>query len=94
MRTRVFSPTYPTWVLVGGTSRPAGETVYIHIPSCKIKSLDIYNFLPAQKSRNKMKNLISLNILTVTRDQDPLGTGWQLTAGECVTVELHTIMHY
>ena len=28
MRTRVFSPTYPTWALVGGTSRPAGETVY------------------------------------------------------------------
>ena len=27
MRTRVFSPTYPTWALVGGTSRPAGETV-------------------------------------------------------------------
>ena len=24
---RVFSPTYPTWDLVGGTSRPAGETV-------------------------------------------------------------------
>ena len=28
MRTQVFSPTYPTWALVGGTSRPAGETVY------------------------------------------------------------------
>ena len=27
MRTRVFSPTYPTWALVGRTSRPAGETV-------------------------------------------------------------------
>ena len=27
MRTQVFSPTYPTWALVGGTSRPAGETV-------------------------------------------------------------------
>ena len=27
MRTRVFSPTYPTWALVGGTSRPAGGTV-------------------------------------------------------------------
>ena len=27
MRTRVFSPTYSTWALVGGTSRPAGETV-------------------------------------------------------------------
>ena len=24
---RFFSPTYPTWALVGGTSRPAGETV-------------------------------------------------------------------
>ena len=22
-----LSPTYPTWALVGGTSRPAGETV-------------------------------------------------------------------
>ena len=31
MRTRVFSPTYPTWALVGGTSRPAGETVYLFI---------------------------------------------------------------
>ena len=29
MRTRVFSLTYPTWALVGGTSRPAGETVHI-----------------------------------------------------------------
>ena len=27
MRTRVFLPTYTTWALVGGTSRPAGETV-------------------------------------------------------------------
>ena len=27
MRTRVFSSTYPNWALVGGTSRPAGETV-------------------------------------------------------------------
>ena len=27
MRTRVFPPTYPTWAIVGGTSRPAGETV-------------------------------------------------------------------
>ena len=27
LRTRAFSPTYPTWALVGGTSRPAGETV-------------------------------------------------------------------
>ena len=27
MRTQVFSPTYPTWALVGGTSRPSGETV-------------------------------------------------------------------
>ena len=27
MCTRVFSPTYHTWALVGGTSRPAGETV-------------------------------------------------------------------
>ena len=31
MRTRVFSPTYPTWALVGGTSRPAGETVSIRL---------------------------------------------------------------
>ena len=30
MRTRVFSSTYPTWALVGGTSRPAGETVHVH----------------------------------------------------------------
>ena len=29
MRTRVLSPPYPTWALVGGTSRPAGETVCI-----------------------------------------------------------------
>ena len=29
MRIRVFSPTYPTWALVGGTSRPAGETVCV-----------------------------------------------------------------
>ena len=29
MHTQVFSPTYPTWALVGGTSRPAGETVHI-----------------------------------------------------------------
>ena len=29
MRTLVFSPTYPTWAIVGGTSRPAGETVLI-----------------------------------------------------------------
>ena len=29
MRTQVFSPTYPTWALVGGTSRPAGETVLL-----------------------------------------------------------------
>ena len=28
MRIQVFSPTYPTWVLVGGTSRPAGKTVF------------------------------------------------------------------
>ena len=27
MRTRVFSHTYPTYALVGGTSRPSGETV-------------------------------------------------------------------
>ena len=27
MRTQVFSHTYPTYALVGGTSRPAGETV-------------------------------------------------------------------
>ena len=27
IRTRVFLPTYPTWALVEGTSRPAGETV-------------------------------------------------------------------
>ena len=27
MHTLDFSPTYPTWALVGGTSRPAGETV-------------------------------------------------------------------
>ena len=31
MRTLVFSPTYPTWALVGGTSRPAGETVNIKL---------------------------------------------------------------
>ena len=30
MRTRVFLPTYPTWALVGGTSRPTGETVCIN----------------------------------------------------------------
>ena len=29
IRTRVFSPTYPTRALVGGTSRPAGETVFM-----------------------------------------------------------------
>ena len=29
MRIQVFSPTYPTWALVGGTSRPAGETVFL-----------------------------------------------------------------
>ena len=29
MRARVFSHTYPTYALVGGTSRPAGETVSI-----------------------------------------------------------------
>ena len=33
MRTRVFSPTYPTWALVRGTSRPAGETVSLHCTS-------------------------------------------------------------
>ena len=32
MRAQVFSSTHPTWAPVGGTSRPAGETVY-HI-SC------------------------------------------------------------
>ena len=26
---QVFLPTYPTWALVGGTSRPVGETVDI-----------------------------------------------------------------
>ena len=31
MRTRVFSPTYPTWALVGETSRPAGETVSVRL---------------------------------------------------------------
>ena len=31
MRTQVFLPTYPTWALVGGTSRPAGETVCFQI---------------------------------------------------------------
>ena len=28
MRTRIFSPTYPTRALVGGTSRSAGDTVF------------------------------------------------------------------
>ena len=30
MRTQFVSPTYPTWALVGGTSRPAGETVFLN----------------------------------------------------------------
>ena len=29
MRTQIFSHTYPTYVLVGGTSRPAGKTVFL-----------------------------------------------------------------
>ena len=32
MLTQVFSPTYHTWALVGGTSRPAGKTVF---PLCR-----------------------------------------------------------
>ena len=38
MRTRVFSPTYPTWALVGGTSRPAGETVQMYLLSTIIST--------------------------------------------------------
>ena len=32
----VFLPTYPTWALVGGTSRPAGETL-LQIEISKLK---------------------------------------------------------
>ena len=34
MRTQVFSPTYPTWALVGGTLRPAGETIRYMLAGC------------------------------------------------------------
>ena len=41
MRTQVFSPTYPTWALVGGTSRPAGETVQYNIKISTLSTISI-----------------------------------------------------
>ena len=35
MRTRVFLHTYPTYALVWGASRPAGETVHLFPISCR-----------------------------------------------------------
>ena len=40
-RARVFSPTYPTWALVGGTSRPAGETVMVVLIVTKSLLIDM-----------------------------------------------------
>ena len=50
-----FLPTYPTWALVGGTSRPAGETVTIIYHKLEVQS--IYYLHAKQEEKQKAKVL-------------------------------------
>ena len=66
MRTRVFSPTYPTWALVGGTSRPVGETVSVLVltheksltSTCKMSGTFSEMTHRLQKNSRKIKHFI------------------------------------
>ena len=68
MCTRVFSPTYPTWALVGGTSRPAGETVCICLQlylSTRGRWTEALTAAPATATKPSLVLSIS-NMLVVT----------------------------
>ena len=74
MCTRVFSPTYPTWALVGGTSRPAGETVYNSLDTPEIhlahRLFGNYPFCVLQIKRNV--SLVKLSwLITPTSKRSP-----------------------
>ena len=70
MRTRVFSPTCPTWALVGWTSRPAGETVFC-IPSGVANCLSrlVAGYLTDRIVYSKLMSgcgaLLTINLVTI-----------------------------
>ena len=84
MRTRVFSPTYPTWALVGGTSRPAGETV------SRQWTVDIYTAgdlgpAPSAEHVSCVDNVADFSsaFLFSVETQHTIGYGSRQTTEEC-----------
>ena len=54
----VFSPTYPTWALLGGTSRPPGETVHQHTSRIKLRNFS-----------RRLDDLITSRVFTLHRGE-------------------------